>query len=332
MIFIRLAVTIVYLWLLPFLFGMGALLMFEKKPSYAKSWFLGYLMHTALFSFVVRLTMPKGWNNCKILLGWVGLSIAGVVVAMAIVIWRAKIKKDIEVMICPKLIMLAIGVMLFVPLLHCVTVETTGNTVIADSLAIYHNGSPEIVDYNTYTGQYTGNFTNALYNEADILLDCYYACISTMSGISPMIMIRFVVSALVVMEALLGVYLVAQLLWPDNKEASKMMIISFGIMQIVIMCSDRWEMFQFLTTTWSGDVAWIYLFVPALFYVFVEMQGKLFGNKGKSVWEFVIEMALWSVCLLFCGNMWNDYVLITMEIWLSLFVAIWWLRRYVFHD
>ena len=66
MTIIRLLITFVYLWSLPLLLGMGTLLFFEKKLDYAKAWFLGFLMHTAIFVSLIRFGIIRGWTNRKI--------------------------------------------------------------------------------------------------------------------------------------------------------------------------------------------------------------------------------------------------------------------------
>lgn len=347
MVIIRSLLTIAYIWMLPFLLGMGALLLFEEKLNYAKAWFWGFLIHIGLFSCLIRFVIMRGWSNRKIALVWMGASFVGVVVSAAIYLWKRRRGKELlSIQACDlkKIFVVVLGVMIVTVVLHMLLEGADNNILIVTATNIYKNGSPAALDYNAYTGDYTGVLTNGSYNKQEAFLGSYYAIIATLAGLAPATMIRFIVSAPLLMESLLVVGLIASYIWPGDKKALRLMFASFGIIELAILFSNRGEMLQLLSTTWSGSVLGCYIWVPSLFYVFMILQDKVYAlwNKEKAkkdtlerVYRYLLvglEIVVWTVILLFCGNLWRDYAKVCMEIWCGLFVVCVWLRRYVIHD
>lgn len=347
MMVIRSLLTIAYIWMLPFLLGMGALLLFEEKLNYAKAWFWGFLIHTGLFSCLIRFVIMRGWSNRKIAIAWIGASFVGVAVSVVIYLWkRRRGKESLSLQTCDlkKIFMLVLGVMVVTVVLHMLFVEADGNTMIATATNIYKSGSPAAVDYNAYTGEYIGVLTNGSYNKQEAFLGSYYAVIAVLAGGAPATIIRFIVSAPLLMESLLVVGLIASYIWPGDKKALRLMFAFFGIIELAILFSNRGEMLQLLSTTWSGNVLSCYIWVPSLFYVFMILQDKVYDlwnkeNMEKATLERIcrcllvgVEIVVWTVTLLFCGNLWRDYAKVCMEIWCGLFAVCCWLRRYVIHD
>ena len=314
MTIIRLLITFVYLWSLPLLLGMGTLLFFEKKLDYAKAWFLGFLMHTAIFVLVVRFGIIRGWTNRKIDIIWIILSlvIAGVS-SIAYVRCKKKEKYSTNRKSLFKLGLSAVGIILLTAVIHVVMVAASSDTTIANAAYVYTYGTPLSLDYNIYTGNSTGMITNGAYDKTEVFTACYFACISTIAGVAPATVIRFIASALIIMETVLGIYLITTLI------------------ELSIMFSSRGEMLQLLTTTWSADVISYYVFVPALLYAFLMLQSRLFDSECK-LYLTIIEIFIWGILLLFCGNMWIGHIRIIMAIWCGLFAVAALLRRYAFHD
>lgn len=332
MTIIRLFITFVYLWSFPLLLGMGTLLFFEKKLDYAKAWFLGFLMHTAIFVSLIRIGIIKGWTNRKIDIIWIlfSLVIAGVSFIVCVCCKKKK-KHSINRKSMIKLILGAVGIMLLTALIHVVMAAASSDTTIANAASVYTYGTPLSLDYNIYTGNCTGMITNGAYDKTEVFTACYYACISTIAGAAPATVIRFIASALIIMETVLGIYLITTLIWPDNKKALKVVFTAFTIIELSILFSNRGEMLQLLTTTWSADVISYYVFVPALLYAFLMLQSRLFDSECK-LYLTIIETVIWVILLLFCGNMWIGHIRIIMVIWCGLFAVTALLRRYVFRD
>lgn len=347
MIVIRFLLTIAYIWMLPFLLGMGALLLFEEKLNYAKAWFWGFLIHTGLFSCLIRFVIMRGWSNKKIAFVWLGVSFVGVAVSGMIYLWKRRRRKELLNMQLHDLkiiLVFVLSVMVATVVLHMLLVGADNNTLIVTATNIYKSGSPVAVDYNAYTGEYMGVLTNGSYNKQEAFMGNYYAIIATLAGLAPATMIRYIASAPLLMESLIVVELIASYIWPGDKKALRLMLASFGIIELAILFSNRGEMLQLLSTTWSGAVLSCYIWVPSLFYVFMILQDKVYAlwdkeNAKKDTLERVyryllvgLEIVVWTVILLFCGNLWRDYAKVCMEIWCGLFVACCWLRRYVIHD
>lgn len=347
MIVIRSLLTIAYIWMLPFLLGMGALLLFEEKLNYAKAWFWGFLIHTGLFSCLIRFVIMRGWSNKKIAIVWMGASFVGVVVSAAIYLWKRRRGKELlSIQACDlkKIFVVVLGVMIVTVVLHMLLEGADNNILIVTATNIYKNGSPAALDYNAYTGDYTGVLTYGSYNKQEAFMGSYYAIIATLAGLAPATMIRFIVSAPLLMESLIVVELIASYIWPGDKKALRLMFASFGIIELAILFSNRGEMLQLLSTTWSGSVLGCYIWVPSLMYVFMNLQDKVYAlwnkeNAKKDTLERVyryllvgLEIVVWAVILLFCGNLWRDYAKVCIEIWCGLFVVSCWLRRYVIRD
>lgn len=329
MTLIRILLTIIYLWIIPFLIGGGLLLLIEKQMTCSKAWFWGCMFHTALFAVLIRLAIAKGWENRKITMIWIGISFAFALIGLAICIRRRLRIKSVHGWKHVIAVACIFVLVCFVCLLSHVTMTGTSGTVIADATAIYRFGTPAAVDYNVYTGSYTGAFTNGTYDVANVYLASYYACISTIAGCAPTTVVRFIISPLILMEALLVIYLISSLIWPGNRKAGRWMFIAFAIIELSIMVSNRREMLQLLTTTWSGQVIACYILFPLLLYAFLDLQNR-WDLHGKL--SDVMNLAMCVVCIFFYGSMCISHMLLVIGGWCVIFVLVYILRRCLFHD
>lgn len=340
MVLIRLLLTMIYLWVLPFLLGMGALLLFEKKIKLTKAWVLGYLFHTALFSLVVRLGFYRGWNIHSFMVLWLALSLMLLLISVIILIHyttkRESGIKYVKELPWKKLGLSILGVILLVGALHVFITGPDGSRMIDQTTEIYRSGNPMIMDYNPYTGAFEGNLVNGTITQADAFLMSYYACISTIAGIAPSLVMRFVISSLVIFATLCFLWLIAEELWNENEKAKKWMILGFGLLEITLLFVKRAEELQLLSYTWCGEVSWNYILIPGLLYLFINAQRRLLivpqGNEKRMFFWTVIELICWLFAFLFAGSMWRSHVKLLMIVWLGAFGVSWLIRRYIVRD
>lgn len=331
MTLIRILMTIIYLWIIPLLIGGGLLLLIEKQMTCSKAWFWGCMLHTALFAVVIRFAIARGWENRKITMIWIGISIVFALIGLEICIHRRLFIKSVPGWKHVIAVACIFALVCFVCLLSHVTMTETSGTVIADATVIYRFGTPAAIDCNVYTGSYTGAFTNGTYDAANVYLASYYACVSTIAGCAPTTVVRFIISPLILMEALLVVYLISSVIWPGNRKACRWMFAAFVIIELSIMFSSRGEMLQLLTTTWSSQVIACYILFPVLLYAFLDLQ-----ERGK--WDLheklsaVMNVVMCVVCIFFYGSMCTSRILLVMGVWCVTFALAYILRRCLFHD
>lgn len=340
MVLIRLLLTMIYLWVLPFLLGMGALLLFEKKINLAKAWVLGYLFHTALFSFVVRLGFYRGWSIHRFVVLWFAFSLVLLLISVIILTHYTRKRETgtngLKELPWKRFALSIIGVILSVGVLHVFVTGPDGSRMIAQTTEIYRSGNPMIMDYNPYTGAFEGNLVSGTITRADAFLMSYYACISTIVGIAPSLVMRFVISSLVVFATLCFLWLIADELWTENEKAKKWMILGFVALEITLLFVKRAEELQLLSYTWCGEVSWNYILIPGLLYLFINAQRGLLivqqGNEKRMFFWTVIELICWLFAFLFAGSMWRSHVKLLMIVWLGAFGVSWLIRRYIVRD
>lgn len=321
MLFVKIAFTILFIWLFPLILGTRVMALFQERFEGGKFWLLGMYLHTGIFGLISRIGKIRIWTCEKVLVVWIITSVILLLAGIVYICWKRHgnpvRKENFQTTInsVKYLFLMGIGISIFVCLVHMMVQASSFDTTIVDSTRIMYG-------YRTET-------PIAEYDDWNI----YIVCISMMSGLAPATIARFVISPFIMTAFFVVLELITSHLFTREKVSAKLLGVLI-VLEIGFVLSNHNQRLHLLATTWNKDVIWRYLFCSTLLYVYIIEQEKLLScieeGKRTGIIKAIIEILFWVMTLALCGSLWGRLTYVVLLIWVMLITVITLWRRDVF--